>query len=111
MPEAGEIRATLTDLPGDYGLSLYDNNFSWLTGSGNGGTEDELIVRTLDPGVYYLAVDSDNYDFTSPYTIRVTYPGQQPIAMIAAPPKRFHRQWLDCRAWRRVGYEFRKRDS
>ncbi len=51
------IKITLTNLPGDYDIRLYNSNKSQLAISQNGGTTSEQIIRnTTTAGTYYIRV-------------------------------------------------------
>ncbi|REJ82381.1 MAG: T9SS C-terminal target domain-containing protein [Bacteroidetes bacterium] len=69
------IRITLTNLPKDYDIRLYNSSLSQLAISQNGGTTSETIIRnTSTAATYYVRVYGYNgaYSSTSCYTLRVS---------------------------------------
>jgi len=64
---------TLSNLPKDYDLTLYDSSGSYIDYSNNYGTTNETITVTLSPGTYYIEVVgyNGNYSTTSPYKLAV----------------------------------------
>jgi len=74
--ESGNIMITLTDLPEEYDLQLYDMNHRIIGAGYASGTYPETVtVGTYSPGTYYVRVfPREGYDGINPYTLRVTYP-------------------------------------
>jgi hypothetical protein len=71
----GTATVTLTNLPADYDLRVYRSNGTSQVGiSQNGGTSNETITRTYDPGTYYARVYGyqNANSATNCYTLRVT---------------------------------------
>jgi hypothetical protein len=70
------IRITLTNLPKDYDLRLYNSSGSTLATSANGSTTSETIVRnTTAAASYFIQVypyGSTNFSSTLCYTLRVS---------------------------------------
>lgn len=69
------IQVTLTNLPADYDLRLYNSSGSTLSTSQLGGTSSETIKRnTTSAGTYYLRVWGYNgaYSTTQCYNLRVS---------------------------------------
>jgi uncharacterized protein YjdB len=64
---------SLTNLPKDYDLTLYDAYGYYIDYSENYGTTSESITDTLSPGTYYIEVIGYNsaYNTTSPYKLTV----------------------------------------
>jgi hypothetical protein len=70
----GSLTITLTQLPKNYDLYLYNANGSQITNSRKNGTANESITRTLNPGTYYvLARGKGNGDWhaTNCYNLRI----------------------------------------
>lgn len=69
----GTITITLRTLPGDYDLKLLNSAGSQVAISQAGGTTNETISRTVNPGTYYAQVYgySGANSSTSCYTLRV----------------------------------------
>ncbi|HYE55825.1 MAG TPA: zinc-dependent metalloprotease family protein [Chitinophagaceae bacterium] len=69
----GTITVTLTTLPGDYDLRLYNSAGTLLNSSEAGGTSNESISRSVTAGTYYLRVIGYNgaNSATQCYTLRV----------------------------------------
>lgn len=69
----GTITLTLTTLPGDYDLRLYNSAGTVLQSSENGGTSNETINRNVPAGTYYARVVGWNGANSSTvcYTLRV----------------------------------------
>ncbi|WP_205509834.1 reprolysin-like metallopeptidase [Longitalea arenae] len=69
----GTITITLGTLPGDYDLKLLNSAGTQLAISQAGGTSNETISRTVNPGTYYAQVYGYNgaNSATSCYTVRV----------------------------------------
>jgi hypothetical protein len=68
------IKITLTNLPGDYDIRLYNANMTQLAISQNGSTTAETIIRnTTTAATYYIRVYGYNGAFSasSCYTMRV----------------------------------------
>lgn len=66
------IRVTLTNLPGDYDLRLYNSAGTLLYSSENGGTTSELITYNNAPlATYYIRVVGYNSAFSSSSCYRV----------------------------------------
>lgn len=66
------IYASLTSLPDDYDLNLYDPSRQLIGASFNGGIAPEYITASVTaPGVYYLHVYTlgNNYDTIKPYKL------------------------------------------
>lgn len=64
---------SLSNLPKDYDLTLYDEYGYYIDYSDNYGTTSETITDTLSPGTYYIEVIGYNgaYSTTSPYKLTV----------------------------------------
>lgn len=72
---AKNIRVTLTNLPADYDLRLYNSSGTLLYTSQNGGTTSESIVYNNAPvGTYYIYVYGYNgvYSASSCYTLNAS---------------------------------------
>jgi hypothetical protein len=71
---AGNFTLTLTQLPADYDLVLYDSTQTLIKSSRKTGTTDEIIQRNLSVGLYYVKViaDSLNFNPTSCYKLLVS---------------------------------------
>lgn len=69
----GTITMTLTTLPADYDLRLYNSSGTQLQSSENGGTSNETISRNVPAGTYYARVVGWNGANSSTvcYTLRV----------------------------------------
>ncbi|MGB8192419.1 MAG: reprolysin-like metallopeptidase [Chitinophagaceae bacterium] len=69
----GTITITLTTLPGDYDLYLYNSAGTLQQSSENGGTTSETIARTVTAGTYYVRVVGWNgaNSATVCYTLKV----------------------------------------
>jgi len=70
----GTATVTLTTLPADYDLRLYNNSGSQLAISQNGSTTSETITRTYTAGTYFARVYGFNNanNASNCYTLRVT---------------------------------------
>jgi Pregnancy-associated plasma protein-A/Secretion system C-terminal sorting domain/Bacterial pre-peptidase C-terminal domain/Fibronectin type III domain len=70
----GTITLSLTTLPGDYDLRLYNSAGTQVAISQNGGTTSESISYTAAAGIYYARVYGYNNanSSTSCYTLKVT---------------------------------------
>ncbi len=69
------IKITLTNLPNDYDIRLYNSSLTLLATSQNGGTTSETIIRnTTAAATYYVRVYGYNgvYSSTSCYKLRVS---------------------------------------
>jgi hypothetical protein len=69
-----KIRVTLSNLPADYDMTLYDSRVRSLGSSQNGGTSNETIIRnTTKAGTYYVRVLGYNGAFNASqcYNLRV----------------------------------------
>ncbi|MBK9524915.1 MAG: fibronectin type III domain-containing protein [Bacteroidetes bacterium] len=69
------IKLTLTNLPFDYDVRLYNSNVSQLSISQLGGTSSEQIIRnTTTASTYYVRVYGYNsaYSTTACYTLRIS---------------------------------------
>lgn len=73
ITNGGTITITLTTLPGDYDLRLYNSSGASLQSSENGGTSNETISRNVPAGTYYARVVGWNGANSSTvcYTLRV----------------------------------------
>ncbi|HVI49278.1 MAG TPA: zinc-dependent metalloprotease family protein [Chitinophaga sp.] len=69
----GTITITLRTLPGDYDLQLLNSSGAQVAISQAGGTTNESISRTVNPGTYYAQVYGYNgaSSATTCYTLRV----------------------------------------
>lgn len=70
----GTATITLTTLPANYHLRLYNSAGSQLASSTKSGTQNETISRTYTAGTYYARVygaNSNVFNATSCYTLRV----------------------------------------
>ena len=74
---APKLKVTLTNLPADYDVRLYNSNGTQLGISQNGGTTSEAITRnTNNVATYYVQVYGYNSaNSTSCYTLRVSTSG------------------------------------
>ena len=74
---APKLKVTLTNLPADYDVRLYNSNGTQLGVSQNGGTTSETITRnTNNVATYYVQVYGYNgASSTSCYTLRVSTSG------------------------------------
>jgi len=74
---APKLKVTLTNLPADYDVRLYNSNGTQLSVSQNGGTTSETITRnTNNAATYYVQVYGYNgASSTSCYTLRVSTSG------------------------------------
>ncbi|HZT05799.1 MAG TPA: PPC domain-containing protein [Chloroflexota bacterium] len=79
VADTTDFTVTLTNLAGDYELTVYGPDGSLYGSSDNGGTQDEVVpVTNLGVGTYTVVVDSLSGDSSdTPYTV---------IATQAAPP-------------------------
>ena len=70
---AGTITITVTTLPKDYDLKLFNSTGTQVAISQNGGTSNETINYTATAGVYYAEVYgfNSNNNTTSCYTLKV----------------------------------------
>ncbi|MBS1609598.1 MAG: M4 family metallopeptidase, partial [Bacteroidetes bacterium] len=70
---APKLKVTLTNLPADYDVRLYNSNGTQLAASQNAGTTSETITRNAtNAATYYLQVYGYNKaNSTSCYTLRV----------------------------------------
>ncbi|MGN6605101.1 MAG: fibronectin type III domain-containing protein [Ginsengibacter sp.] len=80
-------QVTLTNLPANYDLTLYDNNGNVLQTSSNSGTTDERVFyNNKKPGTYYIKVagaTSADYSNTGCYTLTVNTSNSTYTANIA----------------------------
>ena len=70
----GTATLTLTTLPANYNLRLYNSSGSLLQSSTSSGTNPETITRTFTAGTYYARVNGNNsnaFNATNCYTLRV----------------------------------------
>lgn len=70
----GSLTITLTQLPANYDLYLYNVNGSQITSSRQSGTNNESISRTLSAGTYYAQVrgrNSGQWNASNCYNLRV----------------------------------------
>ena len=76
VSSAGNIKITLSNLPCDYGLALYDSNGNIAAQSQNEGTAQETIIyNVLTPGSFYVEVyPCSGYSTTQEYSLLVTRP-------------------------------------
>ncbi|MBS1575916.1 MAG: M4 family metallopeptidase [Bacteroidetes bacterium] len=74
---APKLKVTLTNLPADYDVRLYNSNGTQLAASQNAGTTSETITRNAtNAATYYLQVYGYNKaNSTSCYTLRVSTSG------------------------------------
>ncbi|KEO84174.1 M4 family metallopeptidase [Tumebacillus flagellatus] len=79
--DSGTINASLTNLPKDYDLYLYDAAGTQLSKSINGGTTSESIAYSASaPGTYYVKVIGySGANSTSAYSLTVNYPTVAPV--------------------------------
>lgn len=85
----GRLLATLTNLPADYDLHLYDAAAQLVTESQAEGTADEsLDIQLATPGNYFVFVNSGRGDFNpnTPYLLVLDLLGAGAIRP-AAPPQ------------------------
>lgn len=73
VSSTGSYTISLTNLPADYDLTLYDSNGYYIDYSENYGTTSESITDTLSPGTYYIEIIGYNgaYSTTTPYKLTV----------------------------------------
>lgn len=74
ITQAGTITITLTTLPANYTLALWNSAGSRLVRSQNAGTANETITRTVTAGTYYVQVvgaTNATINATNCYTLRV----------------------------------------
>ena len=73
-PAVGDVTVTLTNLPYDYDLYLYDNNGSTKAYSLNWNTDNERIQLSALPAGKYVAlvVPYSGFSASSPYRLAVT---------------------------------------
>ncbi|HEU4963237.1 MAG TPA: M4 family metallopeptidase [Bacilli bacterium] len=76
ISNTGNISLSLTNLPGDYDLYLYNSAGTELTKSWNGGTTSESIsYNATATGTYYAKVVGYNgVNSSSAYALKATYP-------------------------------------
>lgn len=70
----GTATASLTNLPANYNLRIYNSSGSLLASSTLSGTNNESISRTYSPGTYYVRVNGQNssaFNATNCYTLKV----------------------------------------
>ena len=74
VPRSKTLNITLSNLPKDYDLYLYNANGSKLKSSTKGSTYSESIsYKTSSSGYYYIkVVGYRSYSTTSPYTLKAT---------------------------------------
>ncbi len=68
---AKHIRVSLSTLPADYDMELYNSSGTYISGSYNGGTNNEVIIYNNAPvGTYYVRIYGYNGSFhaSSKYT-------------------------------------------
>ena len=72
---SGTISITLSNLPKDYDLYLYNSSGTQLAKSINGGTTSESISYSAAAGTYYIKVIgySSAYSTTQAYALRATF--------------------------------------
>ncbi|MCD6413205.1 MAG: carboxypeptidase regulatory-like domain-containing protein [Elusimicrobia bacterium] len=74
---AGTVTVSLTSLPFDYNIRLYDSGEVEISSSVSTGTADEQLVKFLDtPATYYVKVEGynvDAYSSTDTYSLRVSF--------------------------------------
>lgn len=71
----GTATVTLTTLPANYNLRIYNSAGSLLASSTNSGTTNESIARTYTAGTYYALVSGQNssaFNASNCYTLKVT---------------------------------------
>ncbi len=75
LASAGTLTVTLTTLPGDYDLKLYNSAQTQLAVSQNGGTTSETITYTATAGTYYIRVYGYNgaNSTTNCYTLKAAF--------------------------------------
>ena len=73
ITNAGSISVSLSTLPADYDLKLFNGSQVEVGISQNGGTTSELINYNASPGTYYAEVYGyhNNHNSTSCYTLKV----------------------------------------
>jgi trimeric autotransporter adhesin len=70
----GTATTTLTNLPANYNLRIYNSSGSLLASSTLNSTNNESIARTYTPGTYYARVNGQNssaFNATNCYTLKV----------------------------------------
>lgn len=74
VPKSKTLNVTLSNLPKDYDLYLYNANGSKLKSSTRGSTYSESVsYKTSSAGYYYIkVVGYRSYSTTSPYTLKAT---------------------------------------
>ncbi|MTI49670.1 M4 family metallopeptidase [Sporosalibacterium faouarense] len=76
MSSTGNLSISLTNLPGDYDLYLYNASGTRLARSWNGGTTSESISYNItSPGNYYIIVTGYNgaHSTSTPYKLEANY--------------------------------------
>lgn len=73
ITNAGTVTISLTNLPVNYNLALYDGSNTVIVNSVKTGTQDEIINTSLAAGNYALRVVAKNsvFDATNCYTLKV----------------------------------------
>jgi bacillolysin len=77
---SGTISLTLTNLPADYDLYLYNSSGTQLARSWNGGTSSESIsYNASSAGTFYVRVVGYNgaYNTSTAYALKAIYPADQ----------------------------------
>lgn len=76
VADANEFTVILTNLPGDYGLSVYGPDDSLLGTQNAAGTEDEVLwIGDAAAGTYWVVVDSPSGESSeAAYTLIATAP-------------------------------------
>lgn len=75
VPSSKSISISLTTLPKDYDLYLYNSSGTQVARSINGSTTSESITYSASAGTYYIKVIGYNsaYSTSSKYTLKATY--------------------------------------
>lgn len=62
LAETSSVSLGLTGMNGNGDLYLYDSDQNWIGSSSNYDNADEAISQNLEPGTYYVQVNSYGYD-------------------------------------------------
>lgn len=75
VPSSGTLRITLTSVPKDYDLYVYDGQIALVGKSTAGGTNNETVEASVGAGTYYARVVGYNgaSSQTDPYTLTATH--------------------------------------
>ena len=87
IPENGSLTASLTNLPSNYRLELFDGNLNGKGSSNNSGAADETVTAEIAKGTIFVRVRSSDgsYDMRAPYTLTLSYVSFALAANIDSP--------------------------